>query len=228
MVVSKKRGGYHSRVLVILRLRYRLVITSIQRTGCNPNSSGWLAQPPLSTNVNLGYEWVVTSTHHPHTRNPNRRPQAPPNQQRSVYVYPYDQLSNNIQVKQADVYQCCRTWNNSVLSIYFRHLLNRILDSKGPFHEWFFNCNSNSMEISYCSHRISSGVIAMKFCSLHDRCAVLRCAQFCSDMVHNSGDTLKPIFQWIWMMMEKSLVKRVPGIYNMCPWHNKLPWSKIG
>ena len=36
--------------------------------------------------------------------------------------------------------------------------------ARGPFQEWFFHHNSNSMEISFCSHPSYVEVIAIKFC----------------------------------------------------------------
>ena len=76
-----------------------------------------------------------------------------------------------------------------------------------PFHEWFFHHNSNLMEILFCSHPSCNEVIAMKFCTGHDSCAVVGCAKFCSDMMSYNGVTLKPIFHPIWITMEKSFVK---------------------
>ena len=55
--------------------------------------------------------------------------------------------------------------------------------SRGPFHERFFHGNSNSMEISFCSHPSCSTVIAVKFCTWHDSCAVVARAKFCSDII---------------------------------------------
>ena len=80
----------------------------------------------------------------------------------------------------------------------------------GPFHERFFHRYSNSLGISFCSHPSYSKVVAMKFCTCHDSCADVACAKFCSDMIINIEVTLKPIFHWIWITMEKSFVKWGP------------------
>ena len=68
------------------------------------------------------------------------------------------------------------------------------------------------MEIPCCSGPSCSVGIAMKFCTWHDSCAVMACAKFSSDMMPYNGVTLKPIFHQIWIMMEKSFVKCVPGL----------------
>ena len=79
------------------------------------------------------------------------------------------------------------------------------------FQELFFHRNSNSMEILFCSHPNCSEVIAMKFCTWHDSCVVMTCAKFCRDMILYNGVTMKRIFHWIWIMMEKSFMKWAPG-----------------
>ena len=81
----------------------------------------------------------------------------------------------------------------------------------GLFHEWFFHHNSNSMEISFCFHWSCSAVIAMKFCTWLNSCAVMTCAKVCSDMLPCNGVTLKPIFHRISITMEKSFMKWAPG-----------------
>ena len=45
-------------------------------------------------------------------------------------------------------------------------------------------CSSylNSMDFSVCSHPSCRGVIAVKFCTWHNSCAVLACAKCCNDM----------------------------------------------
>ena len=45
-----------------------------------------------------------------------------------------------------------------------------------PFHKRFFHCNSNSMENSLCCHPSCNEVVAMKFCTWQDSCAVVACA----------------------------------------------------
>ena len=50
--------------------------------------------------------------------------------------------------------------------------------ARGPFHKRFSHHNSNSMEISFCSHPSYSEVIIAKFCTWHNSCA-----KFCHDMI---------------------------------------------
>ena len=73
---------------------------------------------------------------------------------------------------------------------------------RGPFPERFFHRSSNSTEKSFCSHPSCSQMIATKSCTWHDSCAVMTCAKFDSDKIHFNGVTLKPVFHWIWMMLE--------------------------
>ena len=70
--------------------------------------------------------------------------------------------------------------------------------------------NSNSMYISFCSHRSFNIVINMKFCIWHNSSAVVAYAKFCSDMLLYKGVTLKPLFHRIWIMMEQSFMKWPP------------------
>ena len=62
--------------------------------------------------------------------------------------------------------------------------------SRVPFHG-VFHCNSNSMEISFCSHLSWSKVIAMKFSTWHNSCAVVTCAKFCSNMIYYNEDAME-------------------------------------
>ena len=58
----------------------------------------------------------------------------------------------------------------------------------GPrFTNVFFHRNSNSMEISFYSHLDSITVIATKFCTWHDSCAVVACAKICCDLMASNG-----------------------------------------
>ena len=67
------------------------------------------------------------------------------------------------------------------------------------------------MEISFCSHPSTNIVIATKFCTWHDSWAVVTCAKFCCDMINCNWIRAKWIFHRIWIVMEKVLVKWVPG-----------------
>ena len=67
------------------------------------------------------------------------------------------------------------------------------------------------MEISFHSHLESNRVIATKFCTWHDSCAVVACAKMCSDLMASNGITARRSFHRIWIAGKKSLVKRAPG-----------------
>ena len=81
----------------------------------------------------------------------------------------------------------------------------------GPISPMIFHRNSNLMKVRFCSYQSYSEVIIMTFCTWYNSCAVVACAKFCSDIIAYNRVTLKPIFHWIWIMMEKSFVKRAPG-----------------
>ena len=67
------------------------------------------------------------------------------------------------------------------------------------------------MEISFCSHPNNDIVIATIFGTWHDSWAVVACAKFCRDMITSNWIKAKWNFHRIWIVMEKSLVKWVPG-----------------
>ena len=67
------------------------------------------------------------------------------------------------------------------------------------------------MEISFCSHPNNNIVIATIFGTWHDSWAVVACAKFCRDMITSNWIKAKWNFHRIWIVMEKSLVKWVPG-----------------
>ena len=67
------------------------------------------------------------------------------------------------------------------------------------------------MEISFCSHPSTNKVIATKFGTWHDSWAFVACAKFCCDMINCNWIRTAWIFDRIWIVMEKSLVKWVPG-----------------
>ena len=95
--------------------------------------------------------------------------------------------SGNRQAPETGVQPC--TWRlHNCMDFATYHAIEGYVWS--PFHEWFFHHNSNSMEISFCSHPSCSEVITIKFCTRHDSCAVMPCAKFCSDMMPNNGVTL--------------------------------------
>ena len=79
------------------------------------------------------------------------------------------------------------------------------------FTEYFFNHNSNVMEISFFCHSDFNTTIATQFCTWHDSCGAMACAKFCCDNTSSNWITAKLIFHGIWIVMEKPLVKWIPG-----------------
>ena len=67
------------------------------------------------------------------------------------------------------------------------------------------------MEISFHSHLESNRVIATKFCTWHDSCAVVACGKICRDLMASNGITARRSFHRIWIAGKKTLVKRGPG-----------------
>ena len=83
-------------------------------------------------------------------------------------------------------------------SIYPYQLL-RLIQNQAHFMN---NNFSNIIKVQWKFHSASTGVfflIAMKFCTLHDSCAVVPHAKFCSNMISYCGVTLKPIFNSFWI-----------------------------
>ena len=71
------------------------------------------------------------------------------------------------------------------------------------------------MEISFHSHLDSNAVIATKFCTWHDSCAVVACTKICCDLMASNGFTARRIFHRIWIAGKTPLVKRAPEM----PYH---------
>ena len=69
------------------------------------------------------------------------------------------------------------------------------------------------MEIVFHSHIDSNTVIATKFCTWHDSCAVVACAKICRDRMASNGITARRSFHRIWIAGKKPLVKRAPVFY---------------
>ena len=67
------------------------------------------------------------------------------------------------------------------------------------------------MEISLHSHLNSNTVIATKFCTWHDSCAVVACAKICCDLMASDRIRARQSFHRIWIAGKKSLVKWAPG-----------------
>ena len=65
------------------------------------------------------------------------------------------------------------------------------LPEPGPVSLTVFHRNSNSMEISFHSHLDYNTVIATKFCTWHDSCAVVACAKICCDLMASNRITAR-------------------------------------
>ena len=66
------------------------------------------------------------------------------------------------------------------------------------------------MEISFHSHLDSNTVIATKFCTWHDSCAVVACAKVCCNLMASNRIMARRSFHRIWIAGKKTLVKRAP------------------
>ena len=73
------------------------------------------------------------------------------------------------------------------------HLYVQGLISLTPFHR-----SSNSMKLLFCSH-LDNKVIATKFCTWHDSCAVLRYSKIRCDLMANKN------FYQIWIVVRNRL-----------------------
>ena len=60
---------------------------------------------------------------------------------------------------------------------------------------------------SFHSHLDSNTVIATKFCTWHDSCAVVACAKICCDLMASNGVMARQSFHRIWIVGKKPLVK---------------------
>ena len=69
------------------------------------------------------------------------------------------------------------------------------------------------MDISFHSHLDSNTVIATKFCTWHDSCAVVACAKICCDLMASNGVVARRNFDRIWIAGKKPLVKRAPVLF---------------
>ena len=67
----------------------------------------------------------------------------------------------------------------------------------GPISLTVFHRNSNSMEISFLSHLDSNRVIATKYCTWHDSCAI------CCDLMAGNGIMARRNFHRIWIAGKK-------------------------
>ena len=77
-----------------------------------------------------------------------------------------------------------------------------------PFHLcFFFHCNSNSMDIPFCSCLFSNEVIITS-------CAVMACAKICCDLMTSGWITARRNFHRIWIASKMPLVKWSPGLIS--------------
>ena len=60
-----------------------------------------------------------------------------------------------------------------------------------------------------------SPVIARKFCTWHDSCAVVACAKICCDLVASNGIMARLSFHRIWIADKNPLVKRSPDLVEL-------------
>ena len=60
--------------------------------------------------------------------------------------------------------------------------------------------------------QLSSEINAI-FCILHNSCAVMTCAKFCSDLTVMRGISVKLNFDWIWITVKKLLAKMGPRVH---------------
>ena len=81
---------------------------------------------------------------------------------------------------------------------------------QGPVSLKNFYHNSNVMDTSFYSHPNSNKVIAIKFCTCHDSCAVVPCAKFCCDLVTSDWITERRSFHRIW------IVSKIPFVVQTC------------
>ena len=70
------------------------------------------------------------------------------------------------------------------------------------------------IQISFCSHPNSIGVIATQFCTCHDSCAVVVCAKFCCNILASKWDYSKNSFPWNWNCGSKSVSEMGTGVAN--------------
>ena len=67
--------------------------------------------------------------------------------------------------------------------------------------------NSNLMDNFFYCNSITGKQITTKFCTCHDSCAVMTCAKYCSDCFIIVGMRAWQEYHWIWILIEKQLVK---------------------
>ena len=129
-----------------------------------------------------------------------------------MHHFPYD-------VQECTLKLGSWTYDGSVVRVlsYKSHNATR-----GSFLERFFHRKSNSMEISSRSHPSCKQAIALKFCTWHDICAVVACANFWSVIIPFNGVTSKPSFHRILITMEKSFVK-----WAISPMSHNAPFCKV-
>ena len=91
---------------------------------------------------------------------------------------------------------------------------------QGPVSPTVFHRNSNSMEILFHSHLDSNKVIAIKFCTWDDSCAVVACAKICCNLRASNGITTFAKFQSNLNCEQKIVSETGPstGCWNPSSW----------
>ena len=105
---------------------------------------------------------------------------------------------------------------NLLIALWLTVSVHKGQEAKGSFHWKSFICNSNLIEILFCSCVNSIKMITTKFCTWHDSCAVMTCAEICSDLWTSDQIKTQQIFHWICIANEmgpSSLEIVLKGIY---------------
>ena len=76
-----------------------------------------------------------------------------------------------------------------------------------------FHHHSNTTKNLFCCYQNSIDVIATKFCTCHDSCAVVTCAKICGNLIPSNWITSIWIFHKIWIVIKKIFSE-------MSPWTN--------
>ena len=92
---------------------------------------------------------------------------------------------------------------------------------KGPFQEWFFPHNSNSMENWFLCNSIVGDCITTKLCTCHNSIAVVPCAEFHRNHFTATWMTVKLNFHWIWVTMGKVIHVISPWPRTLYEWMDK-------
>ena len=90
----------------------------------------------------------------------------------------------------------------------FYTVLSGLVITWGPFCKYFIYHNSDMMESPFWSHLFSNILVATKFCTWHDSCAVVACAKICCDLVAINWITYNKVkLRQIWIVSKEVAVK---------------------